>query len=374
MKPTVSPLKTLQRVSILTTSILLLGVSPAQALTFNFLRNSNTTESDYNLALPAFTAAGQRWAENFSDDVTINLQVGYAALGSGILGSTSTSSGTASYSVFRAALSTDAGSSDDHSMVSHLPGQSVAMLINRTSNNPNGAGSATPYLDNNASANNSTIRLTSANAKALGLLAANHAGLDGSITFSNDFLFDFSPEDGIDPGNFDFVGVATHEIGHALGFMSGVDVLDLFSPPASGPFPTDSFTYVSPLDLVRFSTRSVALGNGVIDWTADAFEKYFSVDGGATPLAGFSTGSNFGDGNQASHWKDHLGLGLLDPTVAPGENLTISDFDRQLFDVIGWDRATLNVPESATTTFALLLFGAASTLLTRKVSALTTKS
>ena len=187
MKPTVSPLTTLQRVSILTISILLLGVSPAQALTFNFLRNSNTTESDYNLALPAFTAAGQRWAENFSDDVTINLQVGYAALGSGILGSTSTSSGTASYSVFRAALSTDAGSSDDHSMVSHLPGQSVAMLINRTSNNPNGAGSATPYLDNNASANNSTIRLTSANAKALGLLAANHAGLDGSITFSNNF-------------------------------------------------------------------------------------------------------------------------------------------------------------------------------------------
>ena len=57
---------------------------------------------------------------------------------------------------------------------------------------------------------------------------------------------------GLHPGLVDFVGVATHEIGHALGFVSGVDIVDLTS--GVGPFaPMDLSDYrvFNVLDLYR---------------------------------------------------------------------------------------------------------------------------
>jgi hypothetical protein len=72
-------------------------------------------------------------------------------------------------------------------------------------------------------------------------------------------------------------------------------------------------------------------------------------DGGVINTYGatFSTGRNFGDGRQASHWKDSLGLGILDPTAAPGEPLSIDANDKLAFDVIGWNAVTA-VPEPST--------------------------
>jgi uncharacterized repeat protein (TIGR01451 family) len=124
-----------------------------------------------------------------------------------------------------------------------------------------------------------------------------------------------------------------------LGFTSGVDILDGNSPPVNGPFSDVQFTFVSGKDLFRFSDDSVDQDAGVIDWTADTRAKYFSVDGGATDLGGFSTGRTFGDGRQASHWKDDRGLGIMDPTVGAGESPQITALDLRLFDVIGWDLA-----------------------------------
>ena len=46
---------------------------------------------------------------------------------------------------------------------------------------------------------------------------------------------------------------------------------------------------------------------------------------------------NFGDGRQASHWKDNLGLGVMDPTAATGETLVAGPNDFIAFDAIGWD-------------------------------------
>jgi hypothetical protein len=241
----------------------------------------------------------------------------------------------------------DATSADDlSSTVALQAGPAINMLINRTSNNPNGSGSATPYFDNNGNANNTTIRLSRANHKALGLRAGNNTANDGSITFSTNFAFDFDPSDGISPGQMDFVGVATHEIGHLLGFFSGVDILDGNSPPVGGPFLDSQFTYVNTLDLFRFSTRSIGTGGGVgvIDWTADNTVKYFSVNGGTTAIANYSNGRNFGDGQQASHWKDNLGIGIMDPTAAFGELLVITENDLRAFDVIGYNRVSA-VPE-----------------------------
>ena len=316
--------------------VLVLAACRAEAgLAFNFTPTGNAQ------ADAGFAAAGARWSSLFSDDITVNINAGFSALGPGILGSASSTDAFYYYSDIRNALLSDGTSANDSTATGHLqPSPALRLEINRTSNNPNGANSATPYLDSNGNDNNTKINLTTANAKALGLMAGNNAAVDANITFSSSFLWDFNPGDGITAGSFDFVGVATHEIGHALGFISGVDVLDY---KGSG-YPDSHFTYVTPLDLFRYSSLSVA--NNALDWTADNSTKFFSLDGGATSLATFSTGLNYGDGRQASHWKDNLGLGIMDPTAGYGELLAISANDITGFDVIGYD--LVSMPEPAT--------------------------
>ena len=113
------------------------------------------------------------------------------------------------------------------------------------------------------------------------------------------------------------------------------------------------FTFVSSLDLFRYSADSTA--QNVIDWTASTTDKYFSLDRGLTAIASFSTGRNFGDGQQASHWKDNLGIGIMDPTAARGELLAISANDLLAFDVIGWNVAAIPEPS----TYAMMALGLA---------------
>ena len=57
-----------------------------------------------------------------------------------------------------------------------------------------------------------------------------------------------------------------------------------------------------------------------------------------------SQGVDFGDGQQASHFKDNLGLGLLDPTAAAGQILVFTDNDYRTMDLVGYD---ITVPEPA---------------------------
>ncbi len=122
-----------------------------------------------------------------------------------------------------------------------------------------------------------------------------------------------------------------HEIGHTLGFTSGVDYLD--ENPGS---PDNVYAYVSTLDLYRFSNNSMTAGAD-IDWTADTRSKYFSFDGGNTILAYFSTGVNYGDGYETGHWKNGSNAGIMDPTTGSGKLLEVTNLDKLALDVIGWD-------------------------------------
>lgn len=301
-------------------------------------------------ARAGFQAAADFWSSKFSDNITVNLDIGFTALNPGILGSAGSENEVYSYSQFRAAIASDITSADDATFSAGLPGGlSFNPYINRTSNNPNGSGSATGYLDNDGDANNTQVRINRATAKALGLLSGVTALADASITFSSLFSFDFDRTNGITAGTFDFVGVAIHEIGHALGFVSGVDILDINSPPVNGPFADNLFNSVTPLDFTRFSAESQTAGAN-LDWTADSRPKYFSLDGGATSVLdnAWSLGKNFGDGQQASHWKDNGGIGIMDPTFASGELGVVSNLDLRGLDAIGFNLSSVTaVPEPA---------------------------
>jgi hypothetical protein len=325
-------------------SLLLAASTASAAPVFNFSYVPGTSLQ----AQQGFQAAAARWSSLLTDNVTVNLTVGFNSLGGGILGQAASAEDFHTYSSVRNALAADATSADDATAVSHLPGGSTfGMLLNRTANNPNGSGSALPYVDNDGDNNNKILSITNAEAKAIGLavtpqtLSGCIGNCDGFIQFNSDFKFDFNPGNGTDANAFDFVGVAAHEIGHVLGFISGVDILDGNSPPYNGPFNDNLFTYVSALDLFRYSTMSAA--HEVIDWTADNRAKYFSLDG-TTVGPEFSTGVNFGDGRQASHWKDNLYIGLMDPTAGLGETLEITGYDIMAMDVVGWDVAAIPEP------------------------------
>lgn len=303
---------------------------------FNLIPEAGTPQ----FAIDGFVAAANRWSTVLADDITVNVQIGFSSLGQFVIGQAGSDFREFSYTDTATALGARRVSADDYSSHAALqPGVSFNRLINRTSNNPNGANSAIPYVSSM-----DRVGMTTANAKAIGLLGPTFT-LDALIRFNSDLGFDFDPDNGITFGQFDFVGAATHELGHALGFISGVDDIDQIG----GLLPDSAFSSNLP-DLFRFSAASLAAGPGYTDYTADNRAKYFSVDGGNTSIGLLANGVVNGDGNQASHWKDFLGIGIMDPTAFPGELLILSGTDLRAFDVLGY---TL-VPEPGAGALVLL--------------------
>jgi hypothetical protein len=305
-----------------------------------------------------FLSAAALWSDRFSDNVTINIAIDYVALGAGILGQAASTTDAYLYSSFRSSLIGDASTANDLQANSNLPSGPFSMRTNNRN--------LSVYWDNDGTSNNNYLELTNANAKAVGLMPANSAGTDASISFSSNFVFDFDRSDGILFSAYDFIGVAAHEIGHALGFISGVDSVDFISGAgpgtsidlngaADGLGDFQEYAVVTSLDLFRYSADSLALGPGVLD-NAVSGSPYLSTDGGATNLGGFSTGRFNGNGGQASHWLDGSNLGMMTPTLSNGQLLTFSQFDLIAFDAIGWDLKPTAVPEPATAMLIIATF------------------
>lgn len=320
--------------SFLFFSIQVLATTAPAQLAFN-ISSSGNAQVD-----AGFQMAANYWSSKFNDNATINITAGWSDLGSNVLGSSQNAFTTYSYSSVRTALGNNIVTSNDQTFL-------------------NGFGSGTTF---SAYANNmdtgyytatglSNVWINRANAKALGLLNPQAAANDSTITFNSTFNFDFDPTDGISAGQLDFVGIAIHEIGHTMGFASAVDIIGSFGNNQ----PLNNFG-PNLLDFTRFSADSIA-NAGSMDVTYDTRPKYFSIDGGATPaVSGINHWSLGGanDGRQASHWKDNLDLGIMDPTAAPAGQLNVvTELDLMAIDILGWDRVA--IPEPATLVFTSLI-------------------
>jgi hypothetical protein len=315
-------------------------------------------------ARAGFEMAAGMWSKVLKDPITIRLDVRFAALGPNILGSTGSTTNTIDYAGLRGLLAADSTSFWDGRAVNALQTGPLSFVSNEPPlNGPIDA--RTRFLDNNNTFDNNNIQINTAQVKALGLnplynAGTNPGGRDGSVSFSTLFAWDFDPTDGITPGTIDFVGVAAHEIGHALGFRSGVDLADANALPGraapNGARGLNNIAWGTVHDLQRYGSFG---GSPSLDWSIGG-TSCFSVNAGKSCLASLSTGSFNGDGRQASHWKDDILtnnlLGIMDPTATgPGgvrPFMRISTFDLIAFDTMGYD---LGVPEPSS--WAMLIAG-----------------
>ncbi len=156
------------------------------------------------------------------------------------------------------------------------------------------------------------LYLSNAQAQALGFATSSSGpGQDGMMTFgSQGAILNFSTTDRAIPGEYDFVGIAEHELTHALGRMA-----DFYGPAE----------FI--LDLFRFS------GPGTLQ--TDGYNPtYFSINDGVTALDTFSTSSDLGD------WASSAGDDSYDAYANAGVANTLSAADETLLSAIGFDVAT----------------------------------
>jgi hypothetical protein len=244
----------------------------------------NTITSDPNAALIEATInqALAFYEANITNPITVHITYEEMSMG---LGQSTTFFGQVSYSQYLAALqSHSSGDAVDNSALATLPG-----------------GSTNPVNGN------STVDITTANARALGFSGFNIAtdstiGLNTSITNYAGTTFN--------PGFYSLLAVVEHETDEALGLGSALD------SGTSGP--------IRPEDLFRFSAPGVRSYT-----TSSSATSYFSVDGGTTNLIGFNQvggSSDYGDwvsGSGTAHVQDAFGTPGASPVF--GVELTALD-------------------------------------------------
>lgn len=291
-----------------------------------------------------FKIAAKYWESVLTNDAVINFNVGFNHLPPNVLGGTNSNLATSvQIGDYYGALAANGNKSalDNQALANLAALDASGSVTVKVPSYFNGAtfegvaSSGTRVAPTNT-AISTTMALSTANLKAL--VGGGQNVVDAKIEFSSDFAFDFNPTDGIAAGKSDFIGVAIHEMGHALGFLSGADDFDY---SVGGGFKTDDFWWGYALDMFRYSQQ------GQLDWSFGT-ESYFSLDGGATAYGGghFSTGENNGDGWQASHWKAPTsapfcsGLeGVMNPYLCSGTEAIVTSLDLAALDAIGWNVA-----------------------------------
>lgn len=334
--------------------------APAQALQFNFVYEPGTSQDVIN----GFRAAGDIWSSQLNDDASVNIFIGF-----GQLSNTNALSGTrpamlrVKYSDYLTQFFQDITSLDDltafknlqiededRTTIENLLGKTLAEANLNEINNIKPlmgdfkSNSEFRFLDEkNKTKKSKRIWLNSANAKALNLIPSHQDSFDAQIMMNNyswDFSRVYNPTlTTSDVNKYDFLGVALHEIGHAIGIVSGIDAFTVLSAMSetngSNSTLIQDVDYITPMDQFRYAEQSA---NSCLPGFSKGSNR-FSIDCGTNILAHFD-GINY----QSSHWQAATGtnseIGIMNPTMGKGQVLNISNLDLRLLDVIGWDRGS----------------------------------
>jgi hypothetical protein len=281
---------------------------------------------NFPLARDAFKRAAARWEALVQTNVTVIIDVDFGPTLFGkpfdadVVGSTDAQvlAGNALYPAVRAGLIGEGDAAENISLYNALPAKAV----------PTDSGES------------QGLAAPSATLRALGLLnqaadpdgELNRFGPPPAIALNSTFGFDFEPGDGIDADKLDFEAIALHEIGHVLGFIS-----------SAGQQERDASLDVQPAIWDLFRLRPEAIKNDFAAATrilsSGGEQRFYAGDSMLALSTGRPDGTG-GDGKPPSHWKDeHLTgqyLGVMNPTIAPGEYQFITDNDLTVLEAIGY--------------------------------------
>ena len=299
-------------------------------------------------AKAAFNRAAAAWESLISTPITIYIDVDYGPMnfdapwGANILGATSSPAAPGiNYSALRRQLIANANTADKLAIYNALPADSL----------PTDLGNVT------------SVTVSKAVARAIGFSdptapvpppppPANQplpADAAARIGFNSQIVtYDF---DGTEPiVGTDFEAVATHEIGHALGFTSNSGATPNTQTGTVSPAIWDLYRFRSGTTPATFATapRIMTIGGPVPN------SQYYFVpgqselglsNGGPRPENDPNSGTNNSDGNQSSHWRQAIlngdvingYIGIMDPRIPGGIRRLITVNDINALNVFGYN-------------------------------------
>ncbi|MDR3529599.1 MAG: NF038122 family metalloprotease [Rhodopila sp.] len=218
-----------------------------------------------------------------TNPITVNIKVGWNEIGGVTLGAGDVAEGGPlggtgmSYANLVAALTANASNPADRQELASLP------------------ATAPPQI--------ASYYIAPAQEKAWGLLSPTSSQPDGEIGFNAAYNYSFDPNNQSAPGLFGFIGIAEHEITHALGRIYGDGPLELVDYAAPGVFATPN------------------TGG------------YFSIDGGKTNLGQFDATPN-GD---TADWAPPSNGDSFEYLAYPGLDGVLTPVDKTLLGVLGFN-------------------------------------
>jgi hypothetical protein len=262
--------------------------------------NSVRSSANWSAIEAAVIAAADIYTQTISSHVTINIAVGYgeidgSPLGSNALGESESYGYITNYSTVTSSLN-----AADHGLVSNNLMSSNALSVDGPPTNAN-------------------FFVTSAEAKALGIISGSSTAIDGyiGITSATSSIYFAANGGTIGKNQYDAVGIVAHEISEVMGRI-GMEGGSL------GSF-KDVFT---PLDLFRYQSPNVR------DLTPTA--GYFSTMdgiGGATSVNAYNNPQNGGD---AADWASNVLNDSYDAFGTPGVVTHVSSTDLLEFASLGY--------------------------------------
>jgi hypothetical protein len=269
--------------------------------------SSITSDANALTIMSTINSAIAVYQTRFSDPITVSIRFQKTAVG---LGGSSTYYRTLSYSSYRSALAADVSTASDAT--------ALAGLSSGPNNPVNG---------------NANINVTTANLRALGIIASPPSGQPDSTISLNTSIMNLSRAS-INPGLYDLFAVVSHEIDEALGFGSSLNGLANGAAAPSGA--------VWGLDLYRYDQSGLRSFN-----TTLASQAYFSLDG-TTHLARFNQ-------TAPGDFSDWFSIGAHTPQVqdaygTPGAIPNLGNGELTGLDVLGYN--LLAVPEPSAITLA----------------------
>lgn len=317
----------------------------------------------------AVDRAEQIWEEAFSDDITVAITLQLRVVTSEqlppgtvqIVGQANSRHVTFVTEIVKEALLTDALFSQDQDIYQQL---SDVIIPNRAPEGHYGESCRLTLEPHRQPALYYT-RLTSANARAIGLVAGPDADNSDNLPFPNfdahinltirmadglnrdqvDLFYDYDQADGVPNFKTDFVAVVAHEIGHALGFGSAVENMHIQRASC-----LEELASPSLLDLFRFRPETTQDLHNPFRQLHFGPAEFFAADSDIRPEFGRGNGAltlipaepdpDCEQFTPAPHWRcTSLENGeqlLMNGTIGRGA-VTLKQTDKRAFDLIGYD-------------------------------------